>query len=217
LPISLPRTCADPRGCTEPLRINFEWEGGDPAEVIDQAWSLTGIAIAAKDGPGGQVVFGPESRTTLSTDDPHLTATTSGSFDIGKDKGAFLDATVTLDATELGQGLGGVRGVVQGILTASSTGTGGTAKTDVRIIVAERAVIGTPSEALAVAGRLVGLDCEGRSRCTAVLPFGASMGYGDPVDVHVEWTLTVVFLPEPPDSLPSKVKLLLETGPRPSP
>jgi hypothetical protein len=217
LPISLPRTCADPRGCTDPLTINFEWEGGDPAEVIDQPWSLTGIAIAAKDGSAGQVVFGPESRTTLSTDDPHLTATTSGSFDIGKDKGAFLDATVTLDATELGQGQGGVRGVVQGILTASSTGTGGTAKTDVRILVDERAVIGPPGEALSVAGRLIELDCEGRSRCAAVLPFGASMGYDDPVDVHVEWTLTVIFLPNPPAPIPAEVELLLETAPRPAP
>ena len=43
--------------------------------------------------------------------------------------------------------------------------------------------------------RLVALDCEGRSRCTAVLPFGASMGYADPVDVHVEWTLTVTSCP----------------------
>jgi hypothetical protein len=217
LPIALPRTCADPRGCTEPLTVQFEWDGGDRAEVIDQAWSLTGIAIAAKDGPAAQVVFGPESRTVLSTDDPHLTATTGGSFDIGKDTATFLDATVALDATELGQGRGGVRGLVQGILTATSTGTGGTAKTEVRILVDERAVIGPPGEALAVAGRLVGLDCEGRSRCTVVLPFGASMGYDDPVDVHVEWTLTVIFLPDPPAPIPAEVELLLETAPRPTP
>ena len=106
LPIVLPRTCADPQGCTEPLTVQFEWEGGDPADVIDQAWSLTGIAIAPEDGPAGPVVFGPESRTGLATDDPHLTATTSGSFDIGKDKGTFLDATVTLDATRAGTGPG---------------------------------------------------------------------------------------------------------------
>ena len=217
LPIALLRTCADPQGCTEPLTVQFEWEGGDPAEVIEQAWSLTGIAVAAKDGPAAPVVFGPESRTVLSTDDPHLTATTSGSFDIGKDNGTFLDATVTLDATELGQERGGVHGLVQGILTATSTGKGGTAKTEVRVLLDERAVIGPPGEPLAVAGRLVALDCEGRSRCTAVLPFGASMGYDDPVDVHVEWTLTVNFLADPPATIPADIELLLETAPLPAP
>ncbi len=217
LPIALPRTCADPRGCTEPLTVQFEWDGGDPAEGIDQAWSLTGIAIAAKDGPAAQVVFGPESRTLLSTDGPHLTAMTSGSFDIGKDNFTFLDATVTLDATELGQGQGGVHGVLQGILTATSTGQDETAKTQVRILVDERAAIGPPGEPLAVTGRLVALDCEGRSRCSAVVGFGASMGYDDPVDVHVDWTLTIVFLPDPPGSIPPDVELLLETAPRPTP
>ena len=217
LPIVLPRTCADPPGCTEPLMVLFEWEGGDPADVIDQAWSLSGFAIAAKDGPAAPVVFGPESRTALATDDPHLTATTNGSFDIGKDKGTFLDATVTLHASELAQGLGGVQGVLQGILTATSTATGGTATTQVRILVDEGGVVAPPGAPLAVASRLVPLDCEGRSRCTAVMRFGASMGYDDPVGVHVEWTLTVVFLPDPPAPIPAEVELLLETAPRPTP
>ncbi len=148
LPIVLPRTCADPQGCSEPLTVQFEWEGGDPADVINQVWSLSGIAVAAKDGPAAPVVFGPESRTGLATDAPHLTATTSGSFDIGKDNRTFLDATVTLDATALGQGLSGVRGVFQGILTATSTGQGGTAKTQVQIVVDESGVIGPPGEPL---------------------------------------------------------------------
>ena len=86
-----------------------------------------------------------------------------------------------------------------------------------RILVDERGVVGPPGAPLAVASRLVALDCEGRSRCTAVLPFGASMGYDDPVDVHVEWTLTVVFLPDPPAPIPAEVELLLETAPRPTP
>jgi hypothetical protein len=217
VPITLPTTCDDPGGCVEPLTFQFDWEGGDLSNVIDQAWSVTGVAIAAKDGPAAPLSFGPDSRTALSTDDPHLTATTSGTFDIGRDNSTFLDATVTLDASELGQGLGGVRGAVQGILTATSTPEGGTPKTEVRIVVEERGAVGQPGEPLAAAGRLVPLDCEGRSRCEAVLPFGASMGYADPVDVHVEWTLTVVFLPDPPGSLPPDVELLLETAPRPTP
>lgn len=122
----------------------------------------------------------------LATDDPHLTATTCGSFDIGKDNITFLDATVTLDATALGQGQGGVHGVVQGKLTATSTAEDGTAKTELRIVIDRNSVVGQPGEPLAVVGQLVTLDCEGRSRCTADLGFGASMGSTDAVDVHVE-------------------------------
>ena len=43
------------------------------------------------------------------------------------------------------------------------------------------------------------------------------MGYDDPVDVHVEWTLTIVFLADPPGSIPPGVELLLETAPRRTP
>lgn len=217
LPIWLPRTCADPRGCTEPLTIKFEWEGGDPAEVIDQAWSVSGIAIAPDGGPAAPLVLGPESRTVLATDGPHLTATASGSVDIGKDNGTLLDATVTLDATELGQGQGGIHGVVQGILTATTTGLGGSAKTEVRLSIDQHSVARSVGESLAVTSGLVALDCEGRSRCPAVLWVGASMGPNDPVDVHVEWTLTVIFLPDPPAPIPAEVELRLETAPRPTP
>jgi hypothetical protein len=217
VPIMLPATCDDPRGCIEPLTFQFDWEGGDPANGIDQACSITGVAIAPEDGPAAPLAFGAESRTVLATDGPHLTATTSGSFDIGKDNVTFLDATATLDASALGQGQGGVHGVVQGKLTATSTAEDGSARTEVRILVDERSVVGQPGEPLAVVGRLVTLECEGRSRCTADLPFGASMGSNDPVDAHVEWTLTIVFLLDPPGSIPPEVELLLETAPRPKP
>jgi hypothetical protein len=217
MPVTLPTTCDDPDGCVEPLTFQFEWEGGDPSTVVDQAWSLTGVAIAPKDGPAAPLAFGVESRTVLTTDDPHLTATTSGSFDIGKDNFRFLDATVTLDASQLEQGQGGIHGVVQGTLTARTTADGGTAKTELMFVVEQRSVRGSPGEPLAATGRLVAIDCEGRSRCPTVFGFGASMGPADAVDAHVEWTLTVVFLPDPPGTIPAEVELLLETAPRPKP
>lgn len=215
MPVTLTATCDDPIGCVEPLIFQFEWEGGDPANVVDQAWSLTGVAIAPEDGPATRLAFGAESRTVLTTEDPHLTATTSGSFDIGKDNFRFLDATVTLDASLLEQGQGGVHGVVQGTVTATTTAAGGTAKTQVMLVIEQRSASGSTGEPLAATGRLVALDCEGRSRCPTVFGFGASMGQTDAVDAHVEWTLTVVFLPDPPGTIPPEIELLLETAPRP--
>jgi hypothetical protein len=217
IPLMLPATCADPAGCVEPLTFQFEWEGGDPSNVVDQAWSLIGVAMAPEDGPAAPLAFRAESRTVLTTDDPHLTATTSGSFDIGKDNFRFLDATVTLDASQLGQGQGGVHCVVQGMVTATTTADGGTAKTEIMLVIEQRSMRGSPGEPLAATGRLVALDCEGRSRCPTLFGFGASMGPADAVDAHVEWTLTVVFLPDPPGTIPPEVQLLLETAPRPKP
>jgi hypothetical protein len=217
IPIPLPQTCAEPNGCPDSLNLQFDWGGGDPANVLDQAWSLTSIALAADTAPPAPLAFGVESRTVLSTDDQGLTATATGSFDIGKGKFASLDGTVTMDTTAIDQGQVPVHGVVQGTLTATWTGEGATAETRVRILIDETAVTGPPGRPLAVVSRLIPLDCQGRSRCSAALPFGAAIESTGAIDAHVEWTLTVVFLPDPPGSLPADVKLLLETAPHPSP
>ena len=217
IPIPLPQTCVEPKGCPDSLNLQFDWGGGDPTNVLDQAWSLTSITLAPDDALPVPFAFGAESRTALSTDNQTLTATASGSFEIGKGKFASLDGTVTMDTTAIDQGQVPVHGVVQGTLTATWTGEGGTAETRVRILIDETAVTGPPAQPLAVVSRLIPLDCQARSRCSAVLPFGAAIDSPGAIDAHVEWTLTVVFLPDPPRSIPSDVKLLLETAPRPSP
>jgi hypothetical protein len=217
MPIPLPRTCVEPKGCPDSLNLQFDWGGGDPTNVLDQVWSLTSIALAPDASPPALFAFGAESRTVLSTDDQTLTATAAGSFDIGKGKSAFLDGTVTMDTTAIDQGQVPVHGVVQGALTATWTGEGGTAETTVRILIDETAVTGPRGEPLVVVSRLVPLDCQARSRCSTMLPFGASIDSAGAIDAHVEWTLTVVFLPDPPGSLPSNVEWLLETGLHKSP
>ena len=217
VPIALPRTCAEPKGCTDSLNVQVDWGGGEPTDGLEQAWSLTAIALAPEGGPPAPMAFGAESRTVLSTDAPALTATATGSFDIGKGRFASLDGTVTMDTTAVDQGQVPVHGVVQGTLTGTWTGEGGTAETRVGIVIDERSVIGPPDKPLAVVSRLVPLDCQARSRCSTVLPFGASIDSAGAIDAQVGWTLTVVFLPDPPGSLPSNVELLLEAGLHTSP
>lgn len=215
VPFSLPTTCENPEGCTEPLTITWEWEGGAASEAVEQGWSLTGVTTAP---PGGRLVpfaFGEGSTTRSSMDDPHPTASVSGSFDIGRDRFTFIDATVILHPNVADEGQGKLRGVIHGTLTATSSGVGGTAQTKVGIVIDERRVEAAPGEPLAVVSRLIPIDCA--RRCAIDFGFGATMGRADPIDTHVDWTLTVVFLADAPDSAPSDVDLLLETRPRPSP
>lgn len=215
VPFSLPATCENPEGCTEPLTITWEWDGGIGSETVEQGWSLTGVTTAPPDARPVPFTFGEGSTTRSSLDDPHPTATTSGSFDIGRDRFTFIDATVILHPNVADQGQGKLRGVIQGTLTATSSGVGGTAETKVGIVIDERRVEAAPGEPLVAVSRLMPIDCA--RRCAIDFGFGATMNRTDPIDTHVEWTLTVVFLADAPDSAPSDVELLLETRPRPSP
>jgi hypothetical protein len=217
VPIVLPPTCVEPKGCPDSLNLQVDWGGGDPTDILDQAWSLTAIALTPDGGTSTPFAVGGESRTALSTDTPALTATATGSFDIGKGKFASLDGTVTMDTTAVDQGQVPVHGVVQATLTGTWRGEGGTAETTVRILIEQLSVSGPPGEPFAVVSRLVPLDCQARSRCSTVLPLGASMDSEGAIDAHIDWTLMVVFLADPSGSLPSNAELLLETGLHKSP
>ncbi len=148
-------------------------------------------------------------------EDPHPTASASGSFDIGQDRISSMDATVILDGNVADQGQGKLRGVIHGTLTATSSGVGGTAETKVRIVIDGRRVEAAPGEPLAVVSRLIPIDCA--RRCAIDFGFGATMGRTDAIDTHVDWTLTVVFLADAPGFRAIRRGFAAQTRPRPSP
>ncbi len=177
-----------------------------------------GIRAARAEPPGPLAVRVTET-ADIGPTTARLETSTTGSFDVRKGANGTANTTVSLDASTVPQGNGPIDGVLQVRYEVRTTATPGASKLNLGVgkyQESDAVPIASsqlePGAATTLVTQVMALTCQGRSRCALEAPIYA-IAPDDGPDVHVEWTLTATWFPEPGTDVPDGLDLVIETTP----